>query len=153
MKKHEIIDYAHKNYPKGTKFKGVDSDTEFVSNGSFVFGVDAVNYVSSGHNPNSLLNDPVGLVYDADTGTWAKVITEEKPKELEVGKWYNYNKWLVCYTGTNNGVINGYGFSDVGNWHSNANLGDTPHLWHLATEEEIFEALKKEALKRYLMGM
>lgn len=145
MKKHEIIKYAYENYPKGTKFKGAGSNREFVSNGSFVFGVDVVDYVINGHNPNSLLNDPLGLVHDADTGVWATIVTEEKPKELEIGKWYKNNTYKGSVVFKCN-EISGYGtFTDI--W-GDYWLCSSEKSWNLATNEEILEVLKKEAIKR-----
>jgi hypothetical protein len=77
----------------------------------------------------------------------AELKKELKP-ELEVGKWYKTSKDnLLCYTGRNaDGVILGYGFidDDWGNWKWGREMNDKK----LATNQEVFEALKKEAIKR-----
>lgn len=74
--------------------------------------------------------------------------------KLEVGKWYKYNKWLINYKGIygNDILLGNYAFNSGGIYESyldcNALFGSTPEKWELATEEEVFNALKKEAEKR-----
>lgn len=63
---------------------------------------------------------------------------------FELNKWYKdeYNKWLFCFQGDGRA----YGFvKDVyaNDYHMNSTLGFRP-----ATEQEVFEALKNEAVKR-----
>jgi hypothetical protein len=75
-------------------------------------------------------------------------LKKELNPELEVGRWYKtMSDNLFCYTGRNtDGVILGYGFidNDWDNWKWGSEKNDKT----LATEQEVFEALKKEAIKR-----
>ena len=68
--------------------------------------------------------------------------------KLEVGKWYRLrNKafnWLMCYTENSFGC---YGFNSK-NLYSNEYVMYDYNDWELATEEEVREALIKEAKKR-----
>lgn len=74
--------------------------------------------------------------------------------KLEVGKWYKYNNWLINYNGINEEdvLLGNYAFNCYGIYENylgyNAKFGDEPEKWTLATEEEVFNALKKEAEKR-----
>ena len=77
-----------------------------------------------------------------------KLKQEFSEPEFEVGKWYKYDysePVLACYQGG----TNGYGFSS-GCWYNNENwtFDSEPKKWTPATESEVFEALKKEAIKR-----
>lgn len=68
---------------------------------------------------------------------------------LEVGKWYNYNNSIVNYQGTLNNLLQGYGIRLLNKeWMSLSNMGSFPEKWSEATEQEVFEALKNEAVKR-----
>lgn len=66
---------------------------------------------------------------------------------FEVGKWYK-NKFGEL--GFNIDGNNGYGFEKCGTWRSDAKFGfyNSYYNWLPATESEVFEALKKEAIKR-----
>lgn len=73
----------------------------------------------------------------------------QTPKELEVGKWYKYNEWLLCYTRLSEyNILMAYGFDDKGNWREEGNFGNTPSLWIEATKEEVEAALISEAKRR-----
>lgn len=63
--------------------------------------------------------------------------------KLEVGFWYNSGKCLFNYQKG----INVYGFDKLGWVNSSWTWDDTPAK--PATHQEVFEALKKEALKKY----
>lgn len=70
---------------------------------------------------------------------------QEEVKELEVGKWYKSNDYKnsIVFKVDETG---GYGFwKDC--W-SSSYLCNDPHQWRLATNEEVLEALSKEAVKR-----
>lgn len=71
-----------------------------------------------------------------------KLKQDIKPK-FEVGKWYTYLNAICCYTGNNEG----YGFHAYGEWATDIKIS-IPEIWIPATESEVFEALKKEAIKR-----
>ena len=86
---------------------------------------------------------------------WKDKIKDVAPKlfvkeELEVGKWYNYNNCLINYQGLNTmGFFIGYGFIH-GVWEDldDKGIGRCAQEWIIATNEEIEQALKKEAKKR-----
>ncbi len=67
--------------------------------------------------------------------------------ELEVGKWYISERYLVYYLG--NYKCNCIEFSD-GKWIENVHHSLSCHLknYRLATEEEVVKALINEAIKR-----
>lgn len=71
----------------------------------------------------------------------------------DIGKWYkskNYEKVLFFLESISNGGVNGYGLNYVGDWVNSkenfANVKDFQSVY-LATESEVLEALKKEAVK------
>lgn len=72
--------------------------------------------------------------------------------ELQIGKWYYYNDWLLCYTGKRDGILIAYGFSPYTGWEEDVNCGSIPELWKEATEQEVKDALVKEAEKRGLFN-
>jgi hypothetical protein len=71
--------------------------------------------------------------------------------KLEVGKWYRF-KNAICFYKDN---ISQFGVDGIGDWNnecfwlSNENFHKK---WNLATEEEVTEALKNEAVNRYKIG-
>jgi len=73
--------------------------------------------------------------------------------KLEVGKWHYQtdSKALVNFqSGTS-----GYGFDFNGKWNDLTNhwsFKSHAEEWRLATEQEVFEALKNEAVKNYKIG-
>jgi hypothetical protein len=78
-------------------------------------------------------------------------LKKELNPELEVGKWYKDRKWLVFVTSlTGDKGIKCYGFEGDW-WYDNTDrigiCGYVSDEWKLATEQEVFEALKKEAIK------
>lgn len=84
-----------------------------------------------------------------------KVNFPELFKEAELNKWYiTKARCLFCLTNYNGNKNKGYGFDDDvnGKWHNtegNENhFGYKDDIEREATEEEVFEALKKEAVKR-----
>ena len=74
-------------------------------------------------------------------------IPEAFENELEFGKWYISERYLVYYLG--NYKCNCIGLRD-GKWIENVYHSLSSHLknYRLATEEEVREALIKEAKKR-----
>lgn len=87
---------------------------------------------------------------------WFPKAFEEDKKELVVGKWYvDRTLGLIFYlTKVKNNGLEGYGFGSTGKWHEgdfcctlNRSLNNTTNL-QPATEQEVSEALKKEAVKR-----
>ncbi len=74
-------------------------------------------------------------------------IPEVFENELEAGKWYISGYYLVYYLG--NYKCNCIELSD-GKWYDNIDHSLSGHLksYRLATEEEVSEFLKKEAIKR-----
>ena len=82
---------------------------------------------------------------------WRLKIEKEFPKlfikdELEVGKWYqNTYGGIAFFQGKE---VETYGLNSKGSWHLNNGWFQEVDNEVLATEEEVFEALKKEAIKR-----
>lgn len=76
---------------------------------------------------------------------------QNKPKELEVGKWYKHKDGSLVF---NIGTLgnHGYGFDSCNVFGHSAGwtFYSHPHNWTLATEQEVFEALRAEAVKRYI---
>ena len=79
--------------------------------------------------------------------------------KLEVGKWYkcNYtdkeNKSLIFVSDISGKNIDGFGFDFNGKWFDKRrNCGTISEFYRLATTEEVEEALKNEAVKRYKKG-
>jgi hypothetical protein len=78
--------------------------------------------------------------------------------KLEVGKWYKstytdntdpVNKSIIFIDSLYVNKVNGYGFDYKGIWFDKKyNCGTVGYHWSLATEQEVFEALKNEAVKR-----
>lgn len=77
---------------------------------------------------------------------WFPKAFEEEKKELAVGKWYWYEGTLFNFQ-LGNDV---YGFNDDGSWCDVSSwVWPTRKLYDReATEQEVFEALKNEAVKR-----
>ena len=72
--------------------------------------------------------------------------------KLEVGKWYKRprNKALFFIVGDPKITpFEVYGFDDEGGWMNVENARTLPDYEIEATEQEVFEALKNEAVKRY----
>lgn len=73
--------------------------------------------------------------------------------KLEIGKWYRYNGWLICFTGIKNDtykveLLQGYGFDKEMRFRESGNFGSSPEYWVLATKKEVESAIKKEAERR-----
>lgn len=151
MKKHELLKKAYDNYPKGTKIYSTSGNGQIGTlNGNY-----QVNSYGSVEDSSSF------LVYNStEGGIWASIIvsekpkTEDEPKELEVDNWYKTaeENTLLNYQGKGQSShILGYGFCS-GNWieigSESYKTWNSNILWTLATEQEVFEALKNEAVKR-----
>ena len=72
-------------------------------------------------------------------------------KKLEVGKWYKkqnkgWRLFLFCFSG-NYGNESSYGFNVLGEWSEKLGVHKSDEYAE-ATEQEVFEALKNEAVKR-----
>lgn len=83
---------------------------------------------------------------------WFPEVFETK---MEVGRWYKHKEFknILAFFETNkNGAfsITGYGISENKKWTNGASwtFVNKPQDWRLATEEEVFEALKKEFKKQ-----
>lgn len=77
---------------------------------------------------------------------YEQLMKNQKPEELEVGKWYKFSdKGMFCYSGK---TIS-YGFDYNGIWCED--LGHGSNLGE-ATREEVEQALIKEAENRYKVG-
>lgn len=87
---------------------------------------------------------------------WKQTILNHYPEfeenKLEVGKWYKCNEhatlWFI--TGYNGYMGTGYGLL-LGDWIDSCNtilINKDRFNWKPATEQEVFEALKNEAVKR-----
>jgi len=72
-------------------------------------------------------------------------------KELVVGKWYKYNGALCNYQGKQNRILRAYGIWNY-KWNDISNCGSSIDEWTEATDQEVFEALKNESVKRYNDG-
>ena len=70
--------------------------------------------------------------------------------ELEVGKVYKYNQWLIKVSDLSKPYIRGYGFDNEFKWNEECDLGNEPNYWKQATTEEWEAALIAEAKKRGL---
>lgn len=80
---------------------------------------------------------------------YEQLMKNQKPEELEVGKWYNYEGGLFCFQGLKDGLLRGYGIMNYyDSWTDECNLGKRPNLWKSATHQEVEQALIKEAEKR-----
>ena len=71
---------------------------------------------------------------------------------FEIGKWYKMSgrvNWLMCYKETIDGYDSGFGFHITdGLWKEKMKFNPNSYNWQPATEDEVFKALKKEAIKR-----
>ena len=72
--------------------------------------------------------------------------------KLEVGKWYKkhdkaWHLFLFCFSGTY-GNKTSYGFDALGKWSEKLGVHKSGE-YVKATEQEVFEALKNEAVRRY----
>lgn len=80
-----------------------------------------------------------------------KYFSEVFETKLEVGKWYkyktNYFNWIMCYTGIDG---KNFGFNTSGTFGTDFEM-DLKTEWKEATEQEVEEALTKEAVKRGLV--
>lgn len=70
MKKHELLQKAMQDYPKGTRFKSL-SGTEFISTGIFKFDAKSIMRVDE----NGCVH---GNVFTID---WAEIVTDRKPEK------------------------------------------------------------------------
>lgn len=77
---------------------------------------------------------------------------ENKKVVLERGKWYKHKTGPLVFK---TGKSSGYGFdykcvfeNDSTNWSFDSH----PNNWKVATESEVFEALKNEVVKKYKKG-
>lgn len=71
--------------------------------------------------------------------------------QLEVGKWYHYNDWLLCHTKlSDDNLIMAYGFCDKREWYGEARFGQTPKEWKQASGVEVETTLINEAKRRGL---
>lgn len=79
MKKHEIIDHAHKFYPKGTMFTWGKKDKPFISNGDFKFQFSDCNALTA-----ITIEDGDATLFDGDT--WASIVKVDiaEPKKIAV---------------------------------------------------------------------
>lgn len=88
-------------------------------------------------------------------------VEDKKELGLEVGKWYkypNYQKFNLCITEVDKKTktVKGYGFGVDGLWMDDAKND----IWHFQelelciemTQQEVEEALKAEAVRRYKVG-
>lgn len=72
----------------------------------------------------------------------------KKKKELEIGKWYKDGKFIIYIESINGDKYGRYGFNLYGEWHHvNDDLAIKDTL-KPASPSVVFEALKKEAIKR-----
>ena len=76
--------------------------------------------------------------------------------KLEVGKWYTpkneYESKCVWFVTKNECLENvGYGIDFLGNWSDNFDVSGGINNIRLATDQEVFESLKNEAIKRGLI--
>ena len=85
---------------------------------------------------------------------WKQTILNHYPEfqtQLKEGRWYkaNYDSKYLIFAEKTKGdlVIEGYGFDDAGKWFDVAKDCCLTHTTQ-ATEQEVFEALKNEAVKR-----
>lgn len=65
--------------------------------------------------------------------------------KLEVGKWYNMGESIINWQGE---LSKSYGISNCGYWYESGWFTHILLNVKPATESEVFEALKKEAVKR-----
>tara|TARA_R110002051_G_scaffold202304_1_gene269007 strand:+ start:281 stop:802 length:522 start_codon:yes stop_codon:yes gene_type:complete len=75
----------------------------------------------------------------------------EFPAELVIGKWYSnltYKGCIINYQGMGSSSIIGYGFDFTGEYFESNTIWGAADGYELATETEVFEALKNEAIKR-----
>lgn len=94
----------------------------------------------------------IEIIYEATATENQEQLKEWFPKafekELEVGKWYNYNGCLLNYVKEKKGIIKAYGFF-YGEFDENhCNCGTSYDKWDLANEEEVSTALIAESKKR-----
>lgn len=87
---------------------------------------------------------------NAKVKKWVPEVFETK---LEVGKWYKrpkYGSSIFCVTKLTETRVFAYGLTFKNEWVSEKDFCDNAELdsFVLATEEEVFEALKNEAVKR-----
>ena len=74
-----------------------------------------------------------------------RMIPDAFKKELELNKWYKYNKCLVNYQGDIRNLNRGYGFYSDKSWMNEYNLGYEPEKWTEATPQEVGTAFRNEA--------
>lgn len=68
--------------------------------------------------------------------------------EIEVGKWYHYESYLLCYTGADDKLMRAYGFDEDMQWVEENIFWLCPEKWNQAHPEEVSSALIAEARKR-----
>lgn len=79
------------------------------------------------------------------------VLKKEESKDIEVGKWYKEksSKFLFFISKIDENKALGYGFSSIGYWFNDYSLlSRIESDCHLATNQEVEEVLKNEAVKR-----
>lgn len=85
-------------------------------------------------------------------GKWAEpLLNTEKPPtpQLPNGQWYKHISGSIVFK---TGEDTGLGASNENNWYSKSNWSfdkTNPEQWNKATDEEVFEMLKKQCIKRY----
>jgi hypothetical protein len=89
--------------------------------------------------------------HKAACSEWKEKIEKEFPKlfkrdALEVGKWYRDGDFLQCFTGEFGNKVS-YGFNPCGDFSNSIGLNKEDKFTP-ATDEEVEEALIKEAIRR-----
>lgn len=87
---------------------------------------------------------------NGDQKKWLNNVFPDFLPKLVVGKWYNYNNGIFCYQGEEDGLIQAFGLTNCGTWAS-GNSGSDYHKWKEASEEQVLEALIREAKRRGLV--
>lgn len=88
---------------------------------------------------------------NSQTAFWCrKNYPEAFERIFEVGKWYKSGLVLLNFERhqESDRSLIGYGFDTEGYWMNANNSGWLREEWEEATEAEVFEALKNEAVKR-----
>lgn len=79
-KKHKLLKHAYDNYPKGVKFKSIESGVEIISNGKFIInGDNRVLHIGEKNVGFGVISSVVNCEL-----VWAEII--EKPKSILDGK-------------------------------------------------------------------
>lgn len=88
---------------------------------------------------------------------WYPEAFESEAKQLKIGTWYkklNFGSFMFCFNGKME-FYSQYGFNYDGVWKENLGIDEKEiNSYVEATEQEVFEALKNEAVKRgYKLGV